>query len=241
MDSYIFEIDTWGENFVDSAAAPHYCTLGGIAKANEPPDAPNVVFNEFVCARLAAMLGLPVPPGVLAKRDDGTLVFVSLRVGKKGDRPPPVIPARLIADHPDVAAGVVAFDCWVYNDDRHDENVAYLPTLGPPVVFDHDHALLGEMPTTPDELLARRDTPCVERCLPPEIESEEHFVPWCDQIAALDEGRIRGVCSLAAAAGVTTPELATAAGDFLVYRKDKVRGMLRASSDAFPKIQWSVL
>lgn len=124
MDFGFYEIDAWGDP-LPGASAPRYCTLSGIAKLNSA-SAPYAVANEFICGRLGLMVGLPVPPGVVVTADDGRLAYVSLRFGPKGQRPPPTIPEHLVEDKPSVAAGIIAFDCWIGNEDRHQENVAYV-------------------------------------------------------------------------------------------------------------------
>jgi hypothetical protein len=133
-----------GDLVAHTAAAPRYCTISGVAKSNSG-NAPYAVANEFICGRLGLMIGLPIPPGMVARTDDGNLAYISLRFGPKGELSPPVIPEHLVEDNPSIAAGINAFDCWIGNEDRHPGNVAYVrgQSQRPATVFDHSHALLG--------------------------------------------------------------------------------------------------
>jgi hypothetical protein len=98
MDLGFYEIDAWGEQLT-GACAPQRCALSGVAKRNSP-DAPYAVANEFVCARLGLLIGLPVPPGAVVSTDDGKLGYVSLRFGPKGKPPPPLNPQEFVEDNP---------------------------------------------------------------------------------------------------------------------------------------------
>lgn len=123
MEFGFYEVDAWGER-LPGASAPRRCTLSGVAKQNSD-GAPYAVPHEFICGRLGLLIGLPVPPGVVITTQDGKLAYISLSFGPKGERPPPVNAQHIAEDRPYAAAGIVAFDCWIGNPDRHQENLAY--------------------------------------------------------------------------------------------------------------------
>jgi hypothetical protein len=77
----------------------------GVAKVNSAPNSYTVA-NEYICGRLALSIGLPAPPGVIVRAQNGSLAYLSLRFDD-GVRPPPVIGKDLADDHPHVASGVV--------------------------------------------------------------------------------------------------------------------------------------
>jgi hypothetical protein len=97
--------------------------MEGIAKDDSSEH--YTVANEYICNRAALAVGLPVPPGTIAKKADRTNMFVCLRFTAGPTSLPAVDPADLVADHPQLAAGIIAFDCWVGNWDRHAGNFAY--------------------------------------------------------------------------------------------------------------------
>lgn len=242
MDSYVFHVDEWGEEVGKGATSPRYCTLDGVVKVNNDRW-PNVVFNEFICGRLGLVIGLPVPPGAVVQTADGGFGYVALRFGKKGEKPPPTLVEHLVEDHPKIVSGVITFDCWIQNSDRHTENIAYSRDLGlTPVVFDHSHALLGPTQITAEKLLEAIDEPCVENVLPKAITNADSFPEWCDRIAIVPNEQIHSLCDDATRIGIVGREISKAVANFLIYRKNKLRAFLVKSENKFPRIeQWSLL
>lgn len=136
----ITTVDRIGEQ-VDGTAGAYVCALQGVLKQNSA-SSPFLVANEFVCGRLAICMGLPVPAGDVVQLPDGQSAgYISLRFGQ--EQPPRVIPSEFVRDHRGLALRLLAFDCWIANDDRHEGNLAYARGLIPPMIFDHDKALLG--------------------------------------------------------------------------------------------------
>jgi hypothetical protein len=85
-DFGFFEIDVWGHSVGTGESNARYCTIGGVVKVADVTQ-PYLVANELISARLAQLLVLPVPPGVVARIDAGEYAYVSLRFGKKDARP----------------------------------------------------------------------------------------------------------------------------------------------------------
>lgn len=131
MDLGVFTVDTWGARVGAGATDPQYCTLNGVAKVAPAGVRPYLVANEQICARLASIINLPVPPGVIVESTSGQVGYVALRFGNANERPPRLIPTDLVNDCPEIAAGILTFDCWVANGDRHAENLAYSPNIWP--------------------------------------------------------------------------------------------------------------
>ncbi len=239
MDAQIFVLDTWGDPVGVGVSGARYCTLEGVAKTNTP-DARYTVANEFLCGRVAALIGLPTPPGVMARTDDSDLAYVSLRFGDKGEMPPPVIPADVVAGNPSAAAGVVAFDCWALNDDRHAGNLAYVHGSAPLTVFDHSHAMFGPNEGAP-RLEAYDGAALVTGCLHTELTSGGELSDWCDRIAAVDDRVLRDLFLQMAQVGAVTDDEAQKGGDFLIKRKSELLALISADPTMFPKIaQWGL-
>jgi hypothetical protein len=198
-------VDFWGDGVGDGVSGARYCQLGGVAKVASD-DNRYLVANEFICGRIALLLGLPVPPGVIAKTDDKRLAFISLRFGQLGERPPPIDPEDFVAANAQVACGVVAFDAWVNNHDRHARNLAFSREGAiPPAIFDHGHALFG-----PSNLgvgnLRSSDAVVGRGCLSEHVK-DTHYGEWKERInaiglpllksvvAELDAGELGGLSS----------------------------------------------
>ncbi len=232
--STIFSVDSFGDYVGDGATDVRYCTLGGVVKVNSPLQF-YAVANEFICGRLALLLGLPVPPGAIV-RDGPQAAYVALRFGKEGERPPRLIASRLVQDHPAVAAGIAAFDCWIGNTDRHSGNVAYTARV-PPIIFDHDRALLGtDQGEGVRRLLSLQPRAVVQGCIPPALQSAAHFGLWADRIRAVRLDVIQGLCLEAQRDALIAADEALAAASFLDDRKHRIMDMIRSVKNAFPKI-----
>lgn len=239
MDAGIYSIDAWGDPVGSGATAPRYCSLGGVAKTSSAGHE-FITANEFVCGRLALLIGLPVPVGAIVEGDSGQSAYVSLRFGKKGERPPPVIIDDLVADQPRLAAGIVALDCWVANGDRHHENVAYVRGSLSVTVYDHSHALLGPG----GDALARvgkPDEPFVGGQLAAALENDAHLHDWAARISGIPDVRVEEICADASAQGAVDAQTAEAASRFLNARKGRIIDLLKAAGNSLPKVQWGLL
>ncbi len=237
-----YEIDAWGEQLTGDSA-PQRCTLSGVAKRNSTK-APYAVPNEFICGRLGLLTGLPVPPGTVVTADDGKLAYVSLRFGPKEEPPPPLDPQEFVEDNPSTAAGVVAFDCWIGNPDRHEHNLAYVrgESRVPVMVFDHSHALLGvQVGAAVHQLRTTIDEPLISGILRQHITSSTEFEYWANRIGAVSSELIRDICQTVVHPGGITADECTAVTKFLIYRKRRVLKMIRGSRVRLPNIrQWEL-
>lgn len=242
MDLGFYAIDVWGEE-LPGASRPRRCTLSGVAKRNSE-QVPYAVANEYICGRLGMLIGLPVPPGVVATTDEDELAFVSLRFGPKEERPPPLHrPDHLVEDYPSIAAGIIAFDCWIGNPDRHQENLAYIrgEAQVPVTVFDHSHAFFGhERGKATNRLLGQIDEPLISgSILLPHITSSREFGDWADRIRAVSDGLVRDICGAVVRPGGITEGQCAAAVKFLTHRKERILEKIRESEGAMPNVhQW---
>lgn len=140
----IVEAIAWGETLREDEGVnrAQFATLEGLVKFSNL-ESGYLVANEYIAARLAAAIGLPVPPAALV-RQEGRLGFMSLYIGKRSEPPPPLVAKWFMKDHGLLAAEIVAFDTWIKNDDRHGRNIGYSRAgKVPPFIYDHDRSLLG--------------------------------------------------------------------------------------------------
>jgi len=231
----IFEALVWGEWVDEGDSMPRYCTLGGVAKTNAF-DRPYLAVNEYVSAELGRRLGLPAVPGVIVANPE-LAGFVSLRFGPKGERPPPAIPNLLAAQQPELAAGIVMFDCWIGNEDRHTENFAYSVTTKRAHIFDHDRALLGTTGTA--RLRDRADDHCLSRHpLAMALTDGSKLMSWAAQIQETHPGAVKLAIDELVAEEMLNAKDALALADFLLHRRQQILELLRAAQAAgcFPGI-----
>jgi len=232
----IFEALAWGDWVDDGDSAPRYCTLGGVAKVNRP-DCPYLAVNEYVCAELGRILGLPTVPGVVIN-DGSNQGFVSLRFGPKGEQPPPAIAAEFVQGEPDLAVGLVAFDCWIANNDRHAGNFAYSRSTKATYLFDHDRALLGQ--GGPKRLAELGDAHLLDRHLVArEIRASSSFLQWAKTISGISQRAIGLAIGELRSEGLLSQEDAEAVELFLVRRASNIFAMLRQAKteNAFPNAE----
>ena len=194
------------------------CTLDGVVKVDHPL-APYTVANEYICGRLAATVGLPTPPGTIAQLDDGSLAYVMLRFGLRGDKPPPADVADIVRYKPWLAAGVVVFDDWIINMDRHSGNLGYVSTVGLSI-FDHGHALLGTTADGAEAHLAAHSTRAhCGGALAPLVSVSKDLYRWASRLNLLDDELVKEVCDTPWRLGSITKAEAKAASSILNERK----------------------
>lgn len=214
----------------------------GIAKDEKIE--PYSLTNEYVGNRLAAVLGLPVPPGTIAVTPAGDKMFVTLRYSAGGTSLPQVVPAELVQDRPRIAAGIVAFDVWIANWDRHANQIAYVRGLSGVSIIDHGRSLLT-LPTGQGAaaVTAARDAPHLyaQSCLLPHVDKLAELEHWAGRIEAIPDALIGEIChSTAADLDLCTPADASALEDFLTHRKKRIMDYLRAEQAMLPRVTgWS--
>lgn len=223
----IYRVETWGDEVGVGATRPRYCSLGGVGKTSTIAS-PFTAANEYICAGLAHALGLPCAPGVIVAGRRGTgrmLGFVSVRFGATDATPPPTIAAHLVGDQPLISAGIVAFDLWISNHDRHEDNLAY--SRGgkqAPIIFDHGHALLGPGSKGLSDLQQELGSDaCLDaHCLAPLLSDGQHLRAWLDAIRGVHVVILRAICEAAAQQGALGKADANGVIEYLINRRKEL-------------------
>lgn len=234
-----YKIWAVGPRVGNSATNPLHVGVAGIAKSNVPGP-PTTVANELVCSRLASVLLLPTPPGFLIDHN-GSPHFVSLNFNLAGHSLPPVNGAEMVAAHPELSWGIVLFDMWILNSDRHSQNVAYDKSTNAVQIFDHSHALFarGRQQMTLNSALPGIGGHCIAQ----HLTSLAGLDVWCARIASLPDFFVRtSVKDVADPQFGVTPDDATFCADWLLDRRGKLKSIVLANQAAFPKISaadWS--
>ncbi|WP_155945621.1 hypothetical protein [Micromonospora sp. CNB394] len=230
-----FAIDWYGA-LVEDSTSVSAVRVAAYARRNTPQRRFAVV-NDYVASTLGTAAGLPVPPGTLLRVGQGELGYLSLGFSDKGDRPPPVIPPVFAHERPWDATGIIAFDQWILNNDRHDANLAYLPNSGV-AVFDHDMALICNPPsgdacgsletgleqTVKDHILARHLT------------TAEYFPEWCDRIKSVGKREIRRVVSTCQDANLIDRNVRDKLIDFLEHRQTRIQSHIGRTTSDYVKV-----
>jgi hypothetical protein len=211
----------------------------GVAKPNTAKH-PYVVANELVCSRLASILLLPIPPGFLVSLE-GASHFASLDFNLSGASLPPADPVVLAAAFPKLCWGILLFDMWVLNGDRHRKNLAFDTTADKVQIFDHSHALLARGNLPPFVGQHALTPNC---CLGPEVTTLDGLAEWHGHIMDIPDRFIRTVVSdVAGPEFNVTAAQASECADFLLARRPTLIDIAKAHAATrflkVPKAAWN--
>jgi hypothetical protein len=255
MPNAMYRIASIGRQLGIGVVGSRYVSVSAVAKENMDA-APYCIPNELICGELGRFLRLPVPPvGIVAQASGGPL-FASLDFNLAGNSLPPVDVTHCVQVLPSLSAGLLLFDIWVANCDRHPANfsVDFLATPPQMNIFDHSHALFGYAAGQGEARLnALRDRLGVSwntnnpvdsgrhrHCLLDGVDADTHFAHWLDRIQATPDFFIEEVCRDAQPYGLTSLEVNTAVG-FLKHRRDNLRSIISGHRAEFSAIQaWSL-
>jgi hypothetical protein len=217
------------------------------AKRANPTPPPYDIVNEYVCGELAKLIRLPVPPSFIGTRmRDSQLYFCSPSFNLSGENSAPVDCSLVASREPSIVSGVLLFDIWVANTDRHNENLSFRRQgVGARVdIFDHSHALFREADSLEiheGKLGITKERPHYNRhCLLDYITTDVHFDKWLNRIQAVSNDALQEI--LAEAVELGLPRLLADRGlEFLRSRRDTLRDVVKANRHEFRGIsQWSL-
>ena len=236
MPATSYKVFQWGNRVGAGAMASVHVAVSGVAKASTP-ELPLAVVNELICADLARAVKLPIPPSFLVNDKDGKPFHVSLNFHLSGQDLPPADAAAIATDDPELACGIILFDMWVCNGDRHAGNIAYDKTVKKVTLFDHSHAFLhGQHGQAFLENL--RSQPAIGgHCLASQIKEIDGFGTWQDRINAVPEFYIREAVQQTIGVGTMTLELAQFATEYLLDRRKRLPELIQAHRTLFPKVE----
>lgn len=203
------------------------------------------IANESICNDLASFLGLPIPPYAITFSEvDDRLLFSSIKFSFEGRDDRPVMGEEVARKMPKLAAGILLFDVFVANNDRHDTNLKTDRMNDPKalMIYDHDCALFGTEGTSrfeaiQDHLAVTGDDICEgnRHCLIDHFESNKFFRSWCNQIWNIPADYIKRVCEKQMRFGLTRSECDSAT-EFLTTRKNKIKSLIETNAHEFCSI-----
>lgn len=221
-------------------------SMHSIVKKNTP-DVSYCIPNEWICGELARFLRLPVPPFCTVKFDKPEgWGFVSLDASLTGETFPPANFERCANRLPSFATGMLLFDVFVMNPDRHEENfsVDYRVYPNPkPLIFDHGHALFGHIKGEGEKRLEEQREELgldgdLHRIMP-YLETDGYMDFWMERFMAIPEFFIREICLEACEFGLSDAE-ANTASSVLIYRKSRLLDFIRPYRQKMTMLQPSL-
>jgi hypothetical protein len=213
-----YKIITVGPQVAGTATAPVMVHIAGVAKKRLPGQ-PFIVANELVCGAVARLLLLPCPPSALMQ-NNGETYFFSLDFNIAGQALPPINAAGVVAKFPDLSWGIIVFDAFVMNGDRHNRNIAFDTTANKVQIFDHSHALLTPNGDVQQSLANREKILAIGgHCLAQEVTSTHGMTEWIQRVKAIPDYFIEGIVQAGCECGIPQDK-ATLLTDFLKKRRD---------------------
>ena len=207
--------------------------LAGIAKGN-PHGMVLTVANEYICGNLGRCACLPIPPAALVEKN-GEVFHVSLDFNLSGQRLPPADPAAVVAVDPVLACGIVLFDIWIVNGDRHNRNLSFDQGTQRVQLFDHSHALLQGQDTIA-YLQQNRDRLGIgAHCLAPHLTSLAGMRPWFDRFNAIPDFYVAETIETAKGLGLSEA-LEQPVKDYILERRGRLIELVDANRASFPLV-----
>jgi hypothetical protein len=202
-----------------------HVSIGGIAKSNSQSH-PYVVPNELVCGALARAILLPVPPGFVVEHKS-LPHYVSLNFNFTDEKLAPADTSLIAAQWPDLAAGIVLFDIWILNDDRHDQSIYLDRTTEKLYIFDHSHAFLRRKGRA--RLLEKASELAIgNHCLASKLPDLSHFNKWHERIKSIPEFYIREVLVSATKVGLSEEDVDFCV-EYLVTRRSRLAAIVNVN------------
>lgn len=228
-----YKVWQWIGAVGEGAMQSEYVGLSGVAKGNAN-GMRFTVANEYICGQLGRAACLPVPPAALVEKN-GEPYHVSLDFNLSGQRLPPADCAALVQAHPDLACGVVLFDMWIVNPDRHNRNVAFDQTTNQVQLFDHSHAFL-QLPDPIQRLQAHQNALGIGgHCIANALTSLQGMQAWFSRLIAIPEYYIDHTLETATGVGLDA-QLVPAVKAFLLERRAHLLDLVNANQASFPRV-----
>jgi hypothetical protein len=226
-----YRVWSWGDRISSGGDCieKRHVGLTGIAKRHRT--SPYEVYNELVAMALGRILGLPIPIGFVLE-DCGNLYYCSGNFFAAGGEAPDADIEHLAANERRIACGVVLFDAWIGNRDRHSRNIFYDIDGNRLHLFDHGDSLLNYAGVANLEKL--ENTIEVHEDVAREVFDFSSFRDWHRRLLAIPDLLISDIAWQAASAGVKEEEARDVAA-FLRRRRAKLPDLFEANVSIFEK------
>jgi hypothetical protein len=228
-----YKVWQWGGKVGDGVMQSEVVGLQGVAKKGDAGH-PLTVANEYICGTLGRSACLPIPPAVIVDKE-GEAYHVSLDFNLSGQRLPPADPAALVAALPQLACGIVLFDVWIVNGDRHTRNLSYDQAAQRVQLFDHGHAFLQSADPVAYLQQLRDRLWNGGHCLAAHLTSLDGMRFWFDRFNAIPEFFIRDTIESADGLGLAAA-LTPAVIDYVLERRGRLLEIVNINRATFTNV-----
>lgn len=234
MPSTLYKVWAWGPEVSSGVTDARHLGITTVAKKSSE-HSPYIVANELVCNAIARCLFLPCPPGALVEKD-GEPWFASLNFNLAGQALPPADARAVATTFPRLSWGIILFDAFMMNADRHDENISYDTTSQTVQIFDHSHAFVQDGGDITQFLTDNVDNIHIHaHCLAQEITERDGFDFWLDRIGQIPDYFIEEAIGAATAVGLPM-ERRDDCVDFFKRRRTDLGRIVRNHMGHFPEL-----
>lgn len=236
------------QGFVDfgllpGASEPHiiaWLRQGHYVAKQHDPRKPWTLVSEWLCADIASLLGLPIPARRIIPFNGKWLGF-ELRSEAKSFQPG--MEQNII--NSEVIAGMIAFDVWVCNRDRHGGNVLLQrPSDGMQKytlsLIDHSHALIGDLPDliALQEFIERNNDPrCFVMPMPQQLRSVVcslgDYTSWLIKIEGFDIEQLKATAQAIPTEWIPSQKQLTGLVEFVAHRASNVKSLILDNPQLF--------
>jgi len=144
---------------------------------------------------------------------------------------PPADSQAVINDLPELSLGIVMFDIWIGNRDRHEGNISYNRDTKTLHLYDHGQSLLW-----PDGIESvdkvNGSLGIAEHCLADKLKLFDSRVMWYNRINALPDYFIRDTVRDAVSMGLPRDN-ETDVANHLIERRSQLLGLIACNRSAF--------
>ncbi|WP_442853333.1 HipA family kinase [Arthrobacter sp. UNC362MFTsu5.1] len=191
-------------------------------------DAPRLVAHEFLAARLANGMGIPVPFGEVAQLDDERFAWAVAHIGSDGEAFAPPDMSVLLQRSPHVLAGISVFDTWIHNTDRTDENLIWHDSVGLWAI-DHEQAFCGSSADPAKVLRGSHESITPLHAMEGLSVSSLEVLPWLLSVRTHGKPLATRACEEAWSRGLITRPEAEAYQRFLSVRAATIGALVTTS------------
>jgi hypothetical protein len=209
-------------------------------------ESPYLIANEWICGVIAQYLRLPIPPfAIVTKKTPKTRMYISYSFD--GDtKPDDIEPQPLYAKFPDICTGIVVFDIFVVNGDRHYGNLQVDKPSAPSSVYmiDHERALFNIETGQGIQRLERfktklgilgRDDSSAWHCLLEHVNNFDLVAKWVHRIAEIPDWFLEEACEEVWKVAITRAEC-DHVQDYLKHRRDHINQIIFSHKNDFPGV-----
>ncbi len=210
------------------------------------PSIPYRIPSEYIAAKIGQFLGLPVPPCAITRFGPGNVkLFSSLDFNFERASLRPIFEDIVVRKMPLVCAGILVFDIFIGNEDRHDENVVVDRGNDPRQIhiFDHDHSLLSGMNFCGKEKIDKLYNDIGITGKPPlnnnrhvfldQLQSQEDLDFWIRRVGIIPDFVLEDLCGFARDEIGLEPDIAEYLATFLKWRKGNIGFLISKQRDEF--------